>query len=67
MLPNTILIEIYNNLVDLKEKNSEFSRSLTLEVGFNCWCLSEVLQEYYCLYSHINFVSVKLMPLVFHQ
>ena len=48
------------NLVGLKEKNSEFSRNLTLEVDFNCCCLSEVPQEYYCLYSHLNFVSVKL-------
>ena len=43
-----------------EEKNSEFSRSLTSEVGFNCWCLSEVAQEYYCACSHLNFVSAEL-------
>ena len=63
MLPNTTLIEIWNNLVGLKEK----IQSLTLEVGFNCCCLSEVPQEYYFLYSHLNFVNVKLTSLVFHQ
>ena len=67
MLPNTVLIEIWYNLVDLKETYSEFSRSLTLEVSFNCWCLSEVPQEYFCLYPHLNFVSVELTSLVFHQ
>ena len=66
MLPNTTLIKIWNNLVDLKEKNSEFSRSLTSEIGFNCSCLSEALQEYYCVYSHLSFASVELTSLVFN-
>ena len=65
MLPNTILIQIYNNLDDLKKK-SEFSRSLTLEAGSNYSCLSEAVQEYYCVYSHLSFVSVELTPSVFH-
>ena len=34
---------------------------------FNCWCLSEVPQEYYCVYSHLNFVSAELTLSVFHQ
>ena len=37
----------------------------TLKVGFNCWCLSEISQEYYCLYSHLIFVSAELTSLVF--
>ena len=32
-----------------------------------CWCLSEVPQEYYCVYSHLNFVNAELTSLVFHQ
>ena len=63
MLPNTMLIQILNNLEDLKEKKS---RSLTLEVGFSYSCLSEAVQEYYCVCSHPNFVSVELMSSVFH-
>ena len=65
MLPNTVLIQIWNNLVDLKRKRSEISRSLTSEVGFNCLCLSEALEEYYCVYSHLRFVSVELTSLMF--
>ena len=41
--------------------------NLTSEVGFNFWGLSEVSQEYYCLCSHLNFVSVELTSLGFHQ
>ena len=63
MLPNTMLIQILNNLVDLKEKKS---RSLTSEVGFGCSCSSDAVHEYYCVYSHLSFVSVKLMSSVFH-
>ena len=63
MLPNTMLIQILNNLVDLKEKRSG---SLTSEVGFSYSCLFEAVQEYYCVYSHPDFVSVELMSSVFH-
>ena len=38
-----------------------------LEVSFNCQlCLSKALQEYYCDYSHLSFVSVEITSLVFH-
>ena len=63
MMPNTMLIQILNNLVDLKEKRS---RGLTSEVGFNYSCLSEAVHEYYRVYSHPDFVSVGLMSSVFH-
>ena len=69
MLPSTVLIDPnlgQSGRSGLTEKNSEFSRGLTLEVGFNCSCLSEIPQEYYCVYSHLNFVSVELTSLVFH-
>ena len=56
MLPNTMLIQILNNLVDLKEKKS---RSLTSEVGFGYSYLSEAVPEHYCVYSHLSFVSVE--------
>ena len=65
MLPNTILIQILNNLVDLKEKN-RISQSLTSEVGFSYSCLTGAVQEYYCNYSHLSFVSVELTSSVFH-
>ena len=65
MLPNIILIQIWNNLVDLKEKISEFSRRLTSEVGFDCSCFSEAVQECHCVYSHLSFVSVELTSSVF--
>ena len=63
MLPNTMLIQILYNLVDLKEKKSRLRK---LPVGFGCSCLSEAVQEYYCVYSHLSFVSVELMSSVFH-
>ena len=50
-----------------EKKNAEFSGSLTSEVGFNYWCLAEVPQEYYCVYFHLNFVSVESTSSVFHQ
>ena len=40
MLTNTMLIQILNNLVDLKVKKS---RSLSSEVGFGYSCLSEAV------------------------
>ena len=66
MLPDTTLIQIQNNLVDPKEKKPNFSRSLTSEVGFNYSCLSEAVHKYYCVYSHLSFVSVELTSSVFH-
>ena len=42
------------------------SLSLTSEVGFGYFCLSEAVQEYYCVYSHLSFVSVEFMSSVFH-
>ena len=66
MLPNTILIQILNNLEDLKEKKPRISQSLTSEVGFSYSCLSGAVQEYYCVYSHLNFVSLELTSSVFY-
>ena len=40
-------------------------RKLVLTVGVYLKFL-EVPQEYYCVYSHLNFVSVELTTLVFH-
>ena len=67
MLPNTMLIQIWNNLVDLKEKKKpKLSQSLTSECGFNYSCLSEAVPEYYCVYSHLSFVNVEVTSSVFH-
>ena len=50
------------------ERKKEIQNFLEVsEVAFNCWCLSEALQEYYCVYSNLNFVSVELTSLVFYQ
>ena len=49
-----------------ERKKPNFSRSLTSEVGFNYSCLSEAVHEYYCVYSHLSFVSVELTSSVFH-
>ena len=49
-----------------EREKREYSRSLTSEVGFNYSCLSEAVQEYYCVYSHLSFVNVQLKSSVFH-
>ena len=57
---------IWNNLEQSGRSERKFRIFLKFYFGFNCLCSSEVPQEYYCVYSHLNFVSVELTSLVFH-